>query len=69
MLEASFNARNTNILARDDPHAIRELSLYVRVIINVWAGIVGNIIAGPYSLNIITVLYKLVYRGSLKMCC
>jgi hypothetical protein len=45
-----FNVHNSHLWARDNPHAIRERGYQVRFSISVWAGIVGDIVVGPYLL-------------------
>jgi hypothetical protein len=48
--EGVFNVLNSHLWARDNPHAIRERGYQVRFIVSVWAGIVGDIVVGPYLL-------------------
>jgi hypothetical protein len=50
-LEGVFNVHNSHLWARDNPHAIRERGYQVRFSVSVWAGILGNIVVGPYLLS------------------
>jgi hypothetical protein len=45
-----FDVHNSHLLARDNPHAIRERGYKVRFSVIVWAGIVGDIVVGLYLL-------------------
>lgn len=45
-----FNCHNTHIWADENPHAIRDSHHQQQFSINVWAGIVGNQLLGPYEL-------------------
>jgi hypothetical protein len=48
--EVVFNVLNSHLWARNNPHAIRERGYQVRFSVSVSAGIVGNIVVGPYLL-------------------
>jgi hypothetical protein len=48
--EGVFNVHNSHLWARDNPHAIRERGCQVCFRVSVWAGIVGDIVVGPYLL-------------------
>lgn len=45
-----FNSRNTHIWCDENPHAIHEGRFQERFSVNVWAGMVGNYLVGPYVL-------------------
>jgi hypothetical protein len=45
-----FNVRNTHIWSDENPHAIRERHFQNRFSVNVWGGIIGNKLIGPYIL-------------------
>jgi hypothetical protein len=48
--EGVFNVLNSHFWAQDNPHVIRERGYQVRFSVSVWAGIVRNIVVGPYLL-------------------
>lgn len=48
--EGIFNSHNTHEWSLENPHAIRTHAAQVRFSINVWAGILGNHLIGPYLL-------------------
>jgi hypothetical protein len=48
--EGVFNAHNSRLWARYNPHAIRERGYQVRFSVSVWADIVRDIVMGPYLL-------------------
>jgi hypothetical protein len=48
--EGVFNVHNSQLWARDNPHAMRERGYQVRFSVSIWAGIVGDIVVGPYLL-------------------
>lgn len=43
-----FNRRNTHLWATENPHAFRQTSHQYRWSINVWAGMLGDRLVGPY---------------------
>lgn len=45
-----FNVHNTHIWSDENPHAIRESHHQQKFSVNVWAGIIDNILVGPYIL-------------------
>lgn len=45
-----FNWRNNHSWEQENPHAIRERHFQHEFSINIWCGIVGNFIIGPYEL-------------------
>jgi hypothetical protein len=45
-----FKVHNSRLWARDNPHTIRERGYQVRFSVSVLAGIVGDIVVGPYLL-------------------
>jgi hypothetical protein len=45
-----FKVHNSHLWARDNPHAIRERGYQVRFSVSFWAGIVWDIVVGPYLL-------------------
>jgi hypothetical protein len=49
-LEAVFNVYSSNLCARDNPHANRELGYQVRYSVRIWTQIIGDIVVGPYQL-------------------
>ncbi|XP_076246510.1 uncharacterized protein LOC143186686 [Calliopsis andreniformis] len=48
--EGCFNAHNSHLWSDENPHAIRVCDTQVRWSVNVWAGICGTQIIGPYLL-------------------
>jgi hypothetical protein len=48
--EGVFNVYNSHLWARDNPYVIRERGYQVCFSVSVWAGIVGDIVVGPYLL-------------------
>lgn len=46
-----FNSRNEHVWALENPHAMKQSHFQHRWRINVWAGILGDRIIGPYFLN------------------
>lgn len=48
--EGIFNSRNTHVWSDENPHAIRERGFQQHFSLNVWAGIVGDHLIGPYIL-------------------
>jgi hypothetical protein len=49
--ECVFNIHKSHLWARDNPHAIRERGYQVHFSIIVWAGIIGDVVVGPYLLT------------------
>ncbi|XP_066601289.1 uncharacterized protein [Prorops nasuta] len=45
-----FNSRNYIVWREENPHAARECAFQYRYTVNVWAGLIGNNIIGPYFL-------------------
>jgi hypothetical protein len=45
-----FNGHNSHLWAQHNPHVTHEWGHQVHWSINVWAGIIGNCVAGPYLL-------------------
>ena len=48
--EGIFNSRNSHIWAEENPHATFNRSYQERFSVNMWAGIVGRRLIGPYML-------------------
>lgn len=48
--EGVFNSHNTHMWSEENPHATRTHAAQQRFSVNVWAGIVGNHLVGPYLL-------------------
>jgi hypothetical protein len=48
--EGVFNSHNSHLWVQHNPHATREWGHQVLWSINVWAGIIGNCVVGPYLL-------------------
>lgn len=48
--EGIFNTHNDHIWAVENPHAIRRRVAQIRFSVNVWAGIMGDHLIGPYLL-------------------
>lgn len=48
--EGIFNSRNTHIWSDENPHAFRENHFQEKFSLNVWAGIVGDRLVGPFIL-------------------
>ncbi|GFT04312.1 uncharacterized protein TNCV_1928731 [Trichonephila clavipes] len=46
--EGIFNTHNDHIWAVENPHAIRLRAAHIRFSVNVWAGIMGDHLIGPY---------------------
>ncbi|GFW87793.1 DUF4817 domain-containing protein [Trichonephila clavipes] len=46
--EGIFNTHNDHIWAVENPHAIRRRAAQIRFSVNVWAGIIGDHLIGPY---------------------
>ncbi|GFV03492.1 uncharacterized protein TNCV_5060331 [Trichonephila clavipes] len=46
--EGIFNTHNDHIWAVENPHAIRRRAAQIRFSVNVWAGIMGDHLIGPY---------------------
>jgi hypothetical protein len=46
--ERVFKSHNSHLWAQYNPHVPREWGHQVRWSINMWAGIIGNCVAGPY---------------------
>jgi len=45
-----FNQHNSHIWAKENPHAIRQRTSQHKFSINIWCGIVGDHLLGPYVL-------------------
>jgi hypothetical protein len=45
-----FNSHNSHFWAHHNPHVTRECGHQVRLSINVWTGIIGNCVVGPFLL-------------------
>jgi hypothetical protein len=71
--EGVFNSHNSYLWTQDNPHVTREWGHQLRWSINVWAGITGNRVAGPYLLPdrlngpAYCVFLQKCYRCCLKM--
>jgi hypothetical protein len=50
MHEGVFNIHNSHLWAQDNPHAIHKYGYQVHFSVNVWAGIVWDIVMDPYQL-------------------
>lgn len=48
--EGIFNNRTSHVWAAENPHAIYEAGHQVKFSVNVWAGVIGNFLVGPYIL-------------------
>nr|XP_012144546.1 PREDICTED: uncharacterized protein LOC105662952 isoform X1 [Megachile rotundata]XP_012144547.1 PREDICTED: uncharacterized protein LOC105662952 isoform X1 [Megachile rotundata]XP_012144548.1 PREDICTED: uncharacterized protein LOC105662952 isoform X1 [Megachile rotundata]XP_012144549.1 PREDICTED: uncharacterized protein LOC105662952 isoform X1 [Megachile rotundata]XP_012144550.1 PREDICTED: uncharacterized protein LOC105662952 isoform X1 [Megachile rotundata] len=48
--EGCFNAHNSHLWNDENPHAIRPRAMQARWSVNLWAGICGDFIVGPYIL-------------------
>jgi len=48
--EGIFNSRNSHVWALDNPHEVKVRGYQHRFSLNVWAGILGNRVIGPYIL-------------------
>ncbi|GFT21471.1 uncharacterized protein TNCV_2307291 [Trichonephila clavipes] len=46
--EGIFNTHNDHIWVVENPHAVRRRAAQIRFSVNVWAGIMGNHLIGPY---------------------
>ncbi|GFX80279.1 uncharacterized protein TNCV_2642951 [Trichonephila clavipes] len=46
--EGIFNTHNDHIWTVENPHAIRRRTAQIRFLVNVWAGIMGDHLIGPY---------------------
>jgi hypothetical protein len=68
--EGVFKAHISHLWARDNPHAIRERGYQFRFSVSVWAGIVGDIVMGPYLLpdRLTAQRYRDFLGAGLKMC-
>ncbi|XP_070526515.1 uncharacterized protein [Cardiocondyla obscurior] len=62
-----FNSRNRLIWADENPHAIRQGSFQYRWSINVWAGVIGNQVIGPYFFphRLTGIAYKNFFKNEL----
>jgi hypothetical protein len=47
----TMNCIHSHLWARSNPHAIRERKYQIRFSVSVWAGIIGDIVVGPYLLS------------------
>lgn len=45
-----FNTHNFHMWQKEDPHVVHQSNYQHRYSVNVWAGIVGNNLVGPYVL-------------------
>jgi hypothetical protein len=45
-----INFHNSHVWAEDNPHVVVQFRLQQQFIINVWAGIIGDVLVGPYVL-------------------
>jgi hypothetical protein len=74
MRTCSASTTVSHLWAQDNPHAVHEYGYEVHFIVRVWAGIVRVVVMDPYLLpDRLTaqqyhILWKLIYRGYLKMC-
>nr|CAH7764637.1 unnamed protein product [Callosobruchus chinensis] len=48
--EGIYNSRNSHIWDEENPHCIRQQGFQSKFSVNVWAGIVGDCLIGPYML-------------------
>jgi len=48
--EGIFNSRNNHYWSKENPHIIRQHAFQERIAVNVWAGMIGNQLIGPYFL-------------------
>jgi hypothetical protein len=46
-----LNTRNQHTLAHENPRSFQETRFQQQFSINVWAGIIGDLIPGPYELS------------------
>lgn len=46
-----YNSRNEHYWAVSNPHVIKDSYHQVRFSVNVWAGIINNVIVGPYFID------------------
>jgi hypothetical protein len=72
--EGVYNSHNGHLWTQHNPHVTREWGHQVRWSINVWAGIIGNCVVGPYYYSTASMALLIVsscrkcYQCCLKIC-
>lgn len=60
-----FNCHNEHVWSANNPHAMKQSHFQHRWKINVWAGIIGDQILGPYFLDNVMMFWKRIWIVSI----